>query len=67
MAEALTSLEEAIGGYKQEALAMEGQGLWIALSGLVILVIVKAIQSVVANSVLEARFMCERRSARRIR
>ena len=50
------SLEGAIDGYRAEALAMESQGIWIALTGLVVLVIAKAVQSVVANSVLETRF-----------
>ncbi|MEM7059264.1 MAG: ABC transporter permease subunit [Pseudomonadota bacterium] len=49
-------LEGAIEGYRADALAMEAQGIWIALTGLIVLVIAKAIQSVVANSVLEARF-----------
>ena len=50
------SLEAAIDGYRTEALAMESQGIWIALTGLIVLVIAKVAQSVVANSVLEARF-----------
>ena len=50
------SLEAAIDGFRAEALAMESQGVWIALTGLIVLVVAKAIQSIVANSVLEARF-----------
>ncbi|MEM7190337.1 MAG: ABC transporter permease subunit, partial [Pseudomonadota bacterium] len=50
------SLEGAIDGYRADAIAMESQGIWIALTGLVVLVIAKAIQSVVANTVLEGRF-----------
>ena len=52
----IEALEGAIDGYRAEAVAMESQGIWIALSGLIILLVAKAIQSVVANSVLEGRF-----------
>ncbi len=52
----VASLEEAIGGYRLEAQQMEEQGIWIFLSGLVVLLVAKAIQSVIANTVLEARF-----------
>ncbi|WP_299948859.1 ABC transporter permease subunit [uncultured Ruegeria sp.] len=50
------SLEENIGGIRAEAEAMAGQGPSIALTGLVILLIVKAVQAIVANWALEARF-----------
>ncbi len=50
------SLEESIGGIRLEAQEIADQGIWIALAGLVILVAVKAAQSVMANSTLEARF-----------
>ena len=50
------SLEGAIDGYRADAVAMESQGIWIALTGLVVLIIAKAVESIVANSVLEARF-----------
>ncbi len=50
------SLENSIGGIKLEAEQLEGTGLTIALSGLVILLIVKVIQSIVANTVFENRF-----------
>ena len=50
------SLEGAIGGYRAEAAAMEQQGIWITLAGLIILLIAKVVQAVVANSALEARF-----------
>jgi glycine betaine/proline transport system permease protein len=50
------SLEANIGGIRAEADALADQGIWIALSGLIILIIVKAIQSIVANWALEARF-----------
>ncbi len=50
------SLENAIGGIRLEAQQLEEQGIWIALTGLVVLLVAKAVQSVVANSVLEARY-----------
>ena len=50
------SLEDAIGGIRLEAQQLEEQGIWIALTGVVVLLIAKAIQAVLANSLLEARF-----------
>ncbi|MEM7215763.1 MAG: ABC transporter permease subunit [Pseudomonadota bacterium] len=53
---AVEGLEGAIEGYRADAVALESQGIWIALTGLAILLVAKAIQSIVANSVLEGRF-----------
>ncbi len=50
------SLEDAIGGIRLEAQQLEEQGIWIALTGLAILIAVKAVQAVMANAFLEARF-----------
>lgn len=50
------SLEDAIGGIRLEAQQAEEQGLWIALTGVVVILLVKAAQAVVANSILESRF-----------
>ncbi len=50
------SLEDAIGGIRAEAEALSEQGVTIALTGLAILLIVKAVQATVANWALEARF-----------
>ena len=52
----VTSLENAIGGIRAEAVALSEQGLWIASIGLAILVIIKIVQATVANWALEARF-----------
>ena len=52
----VASLEDNILGIKEEALAMAAQGIWIALAGLVLLVVAKATQSVFANWALEKRF-----------
>lgn len=50
------SLENAIGGIRLEATQLEASGVYIALGGLALLVIVKAVQAVYANTVLERRF-----------
>jgi len=52
----VNSLEANIGGIRAEAEALAGEGPTIALIGLSLLVVVKIIQSIVANSALEARF-----------
>ncbi|MEM1164141.1 MAG: ABC transporter permease subunit, partial [Pseudomonadota bacterium] len=52
----IAAIEGNIESFRADAAALEAQGPWIALTGLVVLVIAKAIQSVVANSVLESRF-----------
>ena len=50
------SLEASIGGIRDEADVLAGQGVSIALTGLVILLVIKAVQATVANWALEARF-----------
>lgn len=50
------SLEESIGGIRLETEQMADQSIWIALAGLVILLLVKAVQSLMANWALEVRF-----------
>ncbi|MCP4075465.1 MAG: ABC transporter permease subunit [Gammaproteobacteria bacterium] len=50
------SLEDSIGGIRLEAELLEASGLWIALSGIAMLVIVKAGQAIIANTLLEKRF-----------
>ena len=50
------SLEDAIGGFRAEADQLQEQGIWIALSGVAILGLVKFVQSISANSILENRF-----------
>ena len=53
---AVDSLEGAIGGIRAEAQRLDEQAIWIALSGLVLLLLIKIVQAVVANTALEARF-----------
>lgn len=50
------SLETNIGGIRAEADALAATGPMVALTGLIILVVVKLVQAIVANSALEARF-----------
>ncbi|WP_424969754.1 ABC transporter permease [Dinoroseobacter sp. S76] len=50
------SLEANIGGIRAEAEAMAAEGPSIALTGLVILIVAKVAQSLIANTALEARF-----------
>ncbi len=50
------ALEGSIEGFQAEATLMQQQGVWIALTGLIVLIVVKIIQAVAANTVLEARF-----------
>ncbi|MFT7595886.1 MAG: glycine betaine/proline transport system permease protein, partial [Paracoccaceae bacterium] len=50
------SLEENIGGIRAEAEVLAAEGPSIVLTGLVILLVVKAVQSTVANWALDARF-----------
>ncbi len=50
------SLEESIGGIRLEAQQIADQGAGIALTGLIILLIAKSAQSIVANVALESKF-----------
>jgi len=50
------SLEGAIGGIRLEAEQLEGTGIWIACGGIAALLMIKIVQSVIANTLLEKRF-----------
>lgn len=50
------SLEGAIGGIRLEAQQLEESGIWFALGGLALLLIIKVVQAVIANTLLEKRF-----------
>jgi len=50
------SLENAIGGIRLEAQQLEDSGIYIALVGFAVLILVKAAQSVYANTALERRY-----------
>ncbi len=52
----VASLEENIGGIRAEAEALAAEGPTIVITGITILLVTKAAQSVVANWALEARF-----------
>ena len=50
------SLENAIGGIRLEAQQLEEQAIWIAVGGFVLLALIKFVQAVLANTILEQRF-----------
>lgn len=50
------SLENSIGGIRLEAQQLEDSGLSIAIIGVIALIVIKAGQSVIANTLLEKRF-----------
>lgn len=50
------SLENSIGGIRLEAQQLEGTGLWIAGVGLFSLLLIKIVQALMANTLLEKRF-----------
>ena len=52
----IASLEGAIDGIKAEAAAAEAGAIWIALSGAALLIAVKLVQGVTANTLFERRF-----------
>ena len=52
----IESLENAIDGIKAEAALAEANAIWIALFGLVFLVVVKVAEGIMANPALENRF-----------
>ena len=52
----VASLENAIGGIRLEAQALEQTGLWIVVGGVLLMLLTKYTQSVIANSALEKRF-----------
>lgn len=52
----IESLENVIGEIQLETVAAEASGIWVAAFGLAMLLVVKAAQGVLANTVLERRF-----------
>jgi glycine betaine/proline transport system permease protein len=52
----IKSLENSIEGYVLEAQRVEASGFWIAVGGIIILLIVRIIQAMFANSILEKRY-----------
>ena len=53
---AIKSLEDAMQGYAQEVQQVEASAIWIAIFGIVLLLIVKFLQAIFANTVLETRY-----------
>ncbi len=52
----VASLEDNIGGIRQEAQQLEETGILVASSGILVLILVKLAQSIYANTLLEKRF-----------
>ncbi len=50
------SLESSIGGIKLEAQQLESTGFTIAMTGLAALLLIKLVQAIIANTLLERRF-----------
>lgn len=50
------SLEDSIGGIRLEAQQLESTGFTIAMTGLVALVLIKLVEAIIANTLLERRF-----------
>ena len=52
----IKSLEDSIAGYVAEAQRIEASGIWIAISGIILFIIIRVIQSMSANTILEKRY-----------
>ena len=53
---AITSLEDAMKGYVVDVQQIEASAIWITISGIALLICVKFIQGILANTVLEKRY-----------
>ena len=52
----IKSLEDSIQGYLQEAQNIEASGVTIAISGIFLFILIRIVQGVLANSILEKKF-----------
>ena len=52
----IKSLEDSIGGYLQEAQNIEASGVAIGVSGIILFILTRALQGLLANSILEKKF-----------
>ena len=52
----IKSLEDAMQGYIDEVARIEASAIWIAIFGFVLLISIKIVQGILANSVLEKRY-----------
>ena len=52
----IKSLEDSIAGYVAEAQRIEASGIWIAISGIILFIVIRVIQSMSANTILEKRY-----------
>jgi len=53
---AIESLENTIGGFRAEVQIAEDSWVWVTLSGILVLIVIKIVQGVMANPALESRF-----------
>ncbi len=52
----INSLEDAIGGFLQEAQNIEASGVSIAIAGIILFILIRALQGILANLILEKKF-----------
>ena len=52
----ITSLKQAVESYKLEAKIVEENAIYIAIFGLIVFVVLKLVQGMIANNILEKRF-----------
>ena len=52
----IKSLEDSIAGYLQEAQSIEASGVAIAIGGIVLFILIRVLQGVFANAILEKKF-----------
>ena len=52
----IKSLEDAMQGYLDEITRVEASAIWIAIFGFILLIAVKIVQGVLANSILEKKY-----------
>ena len=52
----IKSLEDAMQGYIDEVARIEASAIWITIFGIVLLITVKIVQGILANSILEKRY-----------
>lgn len=53
----ITSLKEAVESYKLEAKIVEENAIYIAIFGLIVFVVLKLVQGMIANNILEKDFL----------
>jgi len=52
----IESLENSVSGFLEEAQRIEASGFWIAIGGIILFLVIRIIQSISANTILEKRY-----------